>query len=243
MNAEAAFDAHVHLDFLASHERAVYRERAQTLGVHAFAIPGVSPDQWAEAIEASEPGDAVGVGLHPEYFSAPEDVRVDRLRSALRRGLEAVPRDRMRFVGETGLDARMPGDQASVLRVHLAVASEAKHPVVLHVVRRHEELLRALSAFPDLRTLVHGFVGSAELAARYVAQGARLGLGRRALRSPKTRAAVEALGPEPWLLESDEPGAPDDLFEVAAWAANVLGESSTSFCARSGRAARAFFAM
>lgn len=110
------------------------------------------------------------------------------------------------LVGEVGMDARWPDDGRGLLDDILHIISKHKRPFVLHVVRRHEEVLGILAAAGiDLPFMVHGFTSSPQVALRYMRLGGIISLGPSC---PATRHYRELLD-LPFLLESDMPLSPD----------------------------------
>lgn len=98
------------------------------------------------------------------------------------------------IIGETGLDYASdvnPAVQERLFSAHLEAALRLQKPVVLHVVRAFEPVMKILSGFPGLSGVVfHGFVGSLQQAERCFAAGYYLSFGTRSLRSAKTREVI-----------------------------------------------------
>lgn len=104
------------------------------------------------------------------------------------------------IIGETGLDfaSNVSRDaQMQMFRAHLREAERLNKPVVLHVVRSFEEVMRELTRHSLSGVLFHGFIGSVEQAKRCYKAGYYLSFGRRSLSSPRTREVIA--------------GAPDNL--------------------------------
>ncbi len=132
-------------------------------------------------------------GVHPWWAH-----RVDT--EAVLRSLEQHPPD---AIGEFGLDA-LRGDREAQLhsaRLQLDFARRRGLPVVLHCVRAHGALLKLLP--PKTRGLVHGWSGSAELAAAFVARGLHISFGKALLRSRKIARAAREIPATALLVESD----------------------------------------
>lgn len=70
-------------------------------------------------------------------------------------------------VGECGLDKVRSvfslSKQTEIFTQHLDRASDLQKPVILHVVRAHQELIQLLKKYPHLTYIWHGFNGSYEL--------------------------------------------------------------------------------
>ena len=122
-------------------------------------------------------------------------------------GLRSVP---AAGIGEIGLDF-LPGRPDRFLQTEwferqLAVARERSLPVMLHLVRAHAEGLAMLDRYGKgiPAVIVHGFIGSPELAGEYVRRGGMLSFGERALRSLKTTEAFRRMPLSSLFLESDD---------------------------------------
>lgn len=126
------------------------------------------------------------------------------------------------IVGETGLDYAKDVDheaQQQLFEAHLAAAERLQKPVVLHVVRSFEDVMRTLKCYRLVGVVFHGFVGSTQQAARCVDRGYYLSFGERSLRSPKCREVIASLPADRLFCETDdriEPSIELIYAEVAA---------------------------
>lgn len=106
-------------------------------------------------------------------------------------------------IGETGLDANAEAsreEQAELLRHHIRLSEQTAKPLVLHMVRGWDELLRLRKEMrPSQPWIVHGFRGKPELARRLVAEGLYLSYGERF-----NPASVAVTPPDRLLVETDE---------------------------------------
>lgn len=110
------------------------------------------------------------------------------------------------IIGETGLDYACGVNreaQERLFRAHLAEAMGLNKPVVLHVVKAFEPVMRILKEYTLEGVVFHGFIGSKEQAVRAVNEGYYLSFGTRSLRSPKTREAIAATPLERLFVETD----------------------------------------
>ncbi|MBQ5878900.1 MAG: TatD family hydrolase, partial [Alistipes sp.] len=120
------------------------------------------------------------VGLHPWQAADGKLPTTDEIASA-----EAV--------GEIGLDKASAVDfslQTALFQAQLRLAEQYEKPVVLHVVRAYEEVLKALDEVQLPAVIFHGFIGSPELAERLIRRGFYLSFGERTFRSSKTQEAL-----------------------------------------------------
>lgn len=115
------------------------------------------------------------IGIHPWFISADPASQLLRLRSIVESYSPVA-------VGECGLDAlRGPsiGVQESVLLKQLDLAVENDLPVVFHVVKKYDILLNLVKRYyGSLRSIVHGFRGSPELASQLRHAGVEISFGR-----------------------------------------------------------------
>lgn len=214
------FDTHVHLDapaFGDDRERRIRVDNAAQCHVRTLLVPAYAPSGWEPLATLEQRTDAVSFGvriltcrgIHPFALSA-----LDPL--ALAEGLAALP-DALRdavAVGECGLDFRPVwtarvdrGAQVAAVRAQLDVARATGLPTVLHCVRAHPVLLELLQERPTPPAVLHGFSGSAELAATYVRLGHYVAFGG-ALTRPGARRVVDACRAVPadrLLVETDAP--------------------------------------
>ena len=118
--------------------------------------------------------------------------------------------------------------QERLFRKHLDIAQQIARPVVLHVVRSFEDVMRILAEYPKLKgVLFHGFIGSTEQAARCFARGYYLSFGKRSLASSKSRQVIATAPAERIFCESDD--APStDVESIYCEVAALRGESLES---------------
>ncbi len=189
-------------------------EDAASVGVSDIVMAGVDPEGWATQSELS----AAHKHLHPTYGVHPwraaewDDATLDAALSELQRRVDS---ERPVAVGETGLDGYQPRfrerleSQERSFREHLALAHHHNLPVVMHLVRAHEQALRVLAevGLPPAGGMVHSFSGSAEVALRYVGLGAYVSFcGTLANpQSTKLRRAAAAVPLDRLLVETDAP--------------------------------------
>ncbi|MES2089515.1 MAG: TatD family hydrolase [Pseudomonadota bacterium] len=215
-------DTHCHLDapeFDA--DRADVIDRARTAGVAWMVVPAVTPATFETARQAAEQcAGAYALGIHPLFVNEGGDDAVDRLRAALH-----AHRDdpRLVAVGEIGLDYFVPAlqDEASRVRqealylAQLVLAVEFKLPVILHVRRSADGLLKHLRALkaqgrPVSGGIAHAFNGSEQQAQTFLDLGFKLGFGgamtyERALQIRRLAAWLPA---DAIVLETDAPDIP-----------------------------------
>ncbi|MBX9935102.1 MAG: TatD family hydrolase [Burkholderiaceae bacterium] len=209
----AWIDTHCHLDAAEfAPDRDAVRAQARAQGVQHLVIPAVELAH-AEAVRqlAHRHGDSYALGIHPLYTPQAGDGDV----AALGRLLEQYRSDpHLVAVGEIGLDYFVPGldaaRQEQFYRAQLQLARRFDLPVILHVRRSADRLLKGLREVPVQGGIAHAFNGSLQQAQAFIALGFKLGFGgaltyERALQL--RRLALE-LPLDALVLETDAPDMP-----------------------------------
>jgi TatD DNase family protein len=215
-------DTHCHLDapeFAADRDAVVARARAA--GVDQIVLPAVAAANFdAVRALAHAHGFVYALGIHPLCVDRAGDADLERLRDAL-----AARRDdpRLVAVGEIGLDHFVPGldreRQERFYAAQLEIAREFGLPVILHVRRSADRLLKHLRRAPVAGGIAHAFNGSAQQAQAFVELGLRLGFGGTVTfdRSLQIRRLACSLPLEAIVLETDSPDIPPQwLYRTAA---------------------------
>ncbi len=205
-------DTHCHLDAREfDPDRDAVVARARAAGVVQQVLPAVTVGNF-EAVRAlaHRHGLAYALGIHPLCVNDATESDLETLRQALH-----AQRDdpRLVAVGEIGLDHFVPGiDQAKAERFYVAqlqLAREAGLPVLLHVRRSADALLKHLRRIP-VHGIAHAFNGSAQQAGTFVRLGFRLGFGGAMTfdRALQIRRLAQAVPPDALVLETDAPDIP-----------------------------------
>ena len=206
-------DTHCHLDapeFAA--DRDTVRQRAREAGVYRLVLPAVSARHFdAVRALAAANGDAYALGLHPLYL---QDEPADAL-THLAQALQQHHDDpRLVAVGEIGLDHFVPGlnralqERFYVAQLDLALAHGL--PVILHVRRSADQLLKHLRQRPRIGGIAHAFNGSAQQAQAFIDLGFKLGFGGALTfdRALQIRRLATELPIEAIVVETDAPDIP-----------------------------------
>jgi TatD DNase family protein len=205
-------DTHCHLDAAEfDPDRDAVVGRARAAGVTLQVLPAVARQNF-EAVRtlAHEHGLAYALGIHPLCVNDAAESDLTALRDAL-----AEHRDdpRLVAVGEIGLDHFVPGlDQPKARHFYveqLRLAQAAGLPVILHVRRSADALLRELRRIP-VAGIAHAFNGSAQQAQTFVDLGFKLGFGGAMTfdRALQIRRLAQELPAECLVLETDAPDIP-----------------------------------
>lgn len=221
-------DTHCHLDApefgedhaLAREARGLARRR----GVRRCVIPAVEAAHFGAVRELAHAlGDAYALGIHPLYVPRAQD---DDLR-ALDEALAANHDDpHLVAVGEIGLDFFVPAlcepamreRQQHFYRAQLKLARRHGLPVILHVRRSADALLKHLRELPTGGGIAHAFSGSAEQARMFIDLGFRLGFGGAATfdTALRLRQLAAGLPLAALVLETDAPDMPPQWLYVTA---------------------------
>jgi TatD DNase family protein len=205
-------DTHCHLDapeFAADVD--AMRAQARAAGVGHCVIPAVEVGNFdAVRTLAHRFGDSYALGIHPMCTGGATDDDLTRLDEALARQRDDP---RLVAVGEIGLDYFVEGldgpHQEHLYREQLKLAKKHALPVILHVRRSADKLLRELRRI-DVQGIAHAFNGSDQQAQAFVALGFKLGFGGTLTyeRSLQIRRLAQSLPLDALVLETDSPDIP-----------------------------------
>jgi TatD DNase family protein len=244
-------DTHCHLDaaeFDADRD-AVYGE-ALAAGVERIVIPAVAVDSFArvKSAVARYPGCVAAYGIHPLFVKQHGEPDIAVLR-------DWVVQEKPVAIGEIGLDFYVadndPAHQEFLLVEQLKVAREFNLPVLLHVRRAVDAVLKQLRRIRVPGGIAHAFNGSRQQADEFLKLGFALGFGGAMTYSGSTRIRKLAamLPPEAIVLETDAPdmppawlagarNTPAELSRIADVLAELRGTSRSEMLALTGSNAR-----
>jgi TatD DNase family protein len=162
------------------------------------------------------------VGFHPY------NVGKVNVEETLEKVKQATKHPRVYAVGEIGLDKSIEApfeEQMRIFEKQVEIAESANLPVVLHVVRAFNELIRfAKSHQPTVSMIIHGYNGSAEMAEELVKAGFLLSFGESiASEHSKSIEALQRVPLEKLFLETDEGLL--DIREIYQAASEIKGVS------------------
>jgi TatD DNase family protein len=172
---------------------------------------------------AERHGDAYALGIHPLYVPHAQEDDVLALDQAL---CERAGDPRLVAVGEIGLDYFVPELCTPAMRerqwffyiAQLKLAQQHGLPVILHVRRSADLLLKGLRQCPVVSGIGHAFNGSAQQAQAFVNLGFALGFGGTLTyeRSLQLRRLACELPLSAIVLETDAPDIPPHwLYQTA----------------------------
>ena len=200
-------DTHCHLDaaeFASDRNRVAASARAA--GVTTLVIPAVAAANFGAVRDccAHYAGCVPAYGIHPLLTPMAHDEDLTTLRAWLA-SEHAVA------VGEIGLDGFVPGlnmaRQEYFFVEQLKIARDFDLPVLLHVRRAQDLVLKHLRRIRPRAGIAHAFNGSTQQADAFIALGCKLGFGGAMTypRATRIRALAATLPLESIVLETDAP--------------------------------------
>ena len=238
-------DSHCHLDaaeFLG--DAAGVAQQAAGEGVAWIVIPAVEVANFntVATLAATLPNCVYALGIHPMYVPKAAYGDLDLLRERVTASL-----DDPRFIGigEIGLDFFIPELAAGELRdkqeffyaEQLKIARDFKLPVILHVRRSQDVLLKYLRRIKVSGGIAHAFNGSEQQAKAFIDLGFVLGFGGAMTftRALQIRRLAASLPLDVIALETDSPdiapswlhpgvNTPAQLPRIAAVLAELRGQ-------------------
>jgi len=218
-------DSHCHLDAPEFDlDRTAVLQNAQAQGVAWCVMPAVQAKDFLPLQKlAEELHQPYALGIHPLYVPQAEEQDLAFLAQCIESAL-AQDANRQRVdarlvaLGEIGLDFFVPALRQPAMRekqeffyhAQLKIAQKFKLPVIVHVRKSADELLKGLRRFEVQGGIAHAFNGSFQQANTFIEMGFALGFGgaltfERALqlRRLATELPLSAL-----VLETDAPDIP-----------------------------------
>ncbi len=225
-------DTHCHLDapeFDA--DRAAVVQRARAAGVGQIVLPAVAVFNFDTVRSlAHAHGLSYALGIHPLCVGDAQEGDLDRLQQALQ---EHRDDPRLVAVGEIGIDGFVPGLdpvlQERYYTAQLKLARDAGLPVLVHVRRSVDLVLKGLRRVEVTGGIAHAFNGSQAQATQFVQRGFRLGFGGAMSfdRALQIRARATEVPESALVLETDAPDIPPHwLYRTAATRAATDGRQA-----------------
>lgn len=215
-------DTHCHLDAPEfAHDVDAVRQRARERGVGQIVIPAVDVHNFDAVRDlAHRYGDSYALGIHPLCSADAGEADLQALERALR---SAQGDPALVAVGEIGLDYFVadldPAHQEQLFAAQLRLARRFDLPVLLHVRRSVDRVLKALRELPVPGGIAHAFNGSEQQARQFMGLGFKLGFGGTLTfdRALQVRRVAQALPAEAIVMETDAPDIPPHwLYRTAA---------------------------
>ena len=214
-------DTHSHLDASEfAHDVADVCARASAAGVLHCVLPAVCVGNFETVrMLAHAFSYSYALGIHPLAVADAQDIDLDTLDAAV-----AAQKSDPRLVamGEIGLDYFVPEMQSAEMRkrqeffyrAQLKLARKHDLPIILHVRRSADKLLKHLRELvPPVgrwRGIAHAFNGSEQQAAEFIKLGFKLGFGGAVTFEPalQLRRLAAGLPLDAMVMETDSPDIP-----------------------------------
>lgn len=208
-------DTHCHLDadeFALDRDAVVASARAA--GVGWIVVPSVGPNSWGAVRWCSllYPGCFSAYGIHPLYTAALDDSALRSLKDWI--GAELDGDAPPVAIGEIGLDYYYPGYDAERQEYffveQLKMARDFDLPVLLHIRRAVDTVLKCLRRIKVRGGIAHAFNGSYQQAETFINLGFKLGMGGAMTftGSSRIRQLASTLPLCSLVLETDSPDIP-----------------------------------
>jgi TatD DNase family protein len=252
--ARPCIDVHAHLELVSetgpdSPEVLKILDDARGVGVDRVVQVGYSAEQSRWGVKCAEafPGRVLAaVALHPNEAPVVDDLEAD-----LKVIEELATHERVRAIGETGLDFfRTEPDlrdrQAYSFKRHIAIAKQVEKALVIHDRDAHREVLDTLLEVgaPEI-TIFHCFSGDEVMARECIAAGYYLSFAGTVTfkNAPALREAARLVPIEQLLVETDSPflaptphrgalNTPAQIANIVRFVADVRDESVDYLCDR-----------
>lgn len=240
-------DTHCHLDAgeFAGEESAI-AERAARQGVSWIVIPAVACANFrtVAALANRQINCTYALGIHPIHVPQAGEGDLAVLRDAV---TVAMHDPRFVAIGEIGLDFFLPGFNDSPLREkqeyfyseQLKIAGDFDLPVLLHVRRSQDTILKYLRRIRVPGGIAHAFNGSHQQAQAFIGLHFKLGFGGAMTftRALQIRRLATELPHDALVLETDAPdispawlhphrNSPEQLPRIGEVMANLRGVSA-----------------
>jgi TatD DNase family protein len=244
-------DTHCHLDAAEfDSDRDDVVDAALASGVACIVVPAVGAFNFAAVAALAVRHQCVryALGIHPLHVEQAEDAELIALREAVGRSIDDP---RLVGIGEIGLDHFVPGlDRAKQERFfveQLRIARDFDLPVIMHVRRAQDSVLKHLRRLRPRSGIAHAFNGSVQQASTFIDLGCVLGFGGAMTftRALQIRRLAAAFPLNAYVLETDAPdiapswidhqrNAPQQMPAIAQVFSGLRGESTETVVAATG---------
>jgi TatD DNase family protein len=244
-------DTHCHLDateFESDRDEVV--DAALASGVTCIVVPAVGAFNFAAVAALSVRHRCVryALGIHPLHVEQADEVELIALREAVG---QSIDDPRLVGIGEIGLDHFVPGlDRAKQERFfveQLRIARDFDLPVIMHVRRAQDSVLKHLRRLRPRSGIAHAFNGSVQQASTFIDLGCVLGFGGAMTftRALQIRRLAAVFASDAYVLETDAPdiapswishqrNAPQQMPAIAQVFAGLRGEPIETVLADTG---------
>lgn len=225
-------DTHLHLDAPEyDHDRESVVQRARAQHVNRFVLPAVGAFNFdtVKALAKAHEGSVYCLGIHPLFV---EKATLADLQVLETKVAASMNDPQFAGIGEIGLDGFVPGlntaKQTEFFHAQLKIARDFDLPVVMHVRKAQDPVLKALRIYKPRSGIAHAFNGSFQQAEYFLKLGMCLGFGgactfdralqlqRLARELPSHGIVLETDGPDiapAWIYK--QRNAPEHLPRIA----------------------------
>ena len=231
------FDTHAHMD-----DHAFGLDRAELLknlpeqGIRLLMNPGCSLESSRNVDALTREYDYIygAVGSHPDVADEVNNSVLELYRKICKEN------PKIKAIGEIGLDYHyedIPREiQLKAFRMQMELARELDLPVIVHEREAHEDGMKVVDEFPDVKGVFHCYSGSAEMARELIKRGWYIGFtgvltfknARKAVEVaasiPLDRIVIETdcpyMAPEPFRGKRNDPGK---IYRMAEKLAEIRG--------------------
>jgi TatD DNase family protein len=253
-------DTHCHLDAHEFGEESLgIAARAGQAGVDMIVIPAVERGNFevVRRLAHAAPNACYALGIHPIYVPQATDEDLAVLRSQVDASMEDP---RFVAIGEIGLDFFIPmlcepamrEKQEHFLREQLRIARDFELPVLTHVRRSQDQVLKHARQIRPAGGIAHAFNGSFQQAQNFIDLGFHLGFGGAMTftRALQIRRLAAELPLGAIVLETDAPdiapswvhpgrNSPEELPAIGRMLAELRGLSADEVRTATGHSALA----
>lgn len=208
-------DTHCHLDAAEfDADRVSVAAAAFQQGISAIVVPAVHCSNFDAVMQLAQTHVSVhyALGIHPMYINRSQAQDLDVLKRYLQQNMHAQKPPVA--IGEIGLDffvtVENKDQQVYFFTEQLKLAKEFDLPVILHVRRAVDDVLKYCRQYKLKGGIAHAFNGSRQQADEFIKLGFKLGFGGAMTypRALKIRELAATLPIEAIVLETDAPDIP-----------------------------------
>lgn len=235
-------DTHLHLDASEyDSDRLTVVQRARELNVTRFVLPAVGAFNFdtVKALAHDIAGAVYCLGIHPMFVDNAKEEDLLTLKEKIQL---SIVDPKFAGIGEIGLDGFVPGlnweKQVQFFNAQLKLARDFDVPVVMHVRKAQDPVLKGLRVYQPRSGIAHAFNGSFQQAEHFLKLNMCLGFGGACTftRALQLRRLASELPAHAIVLETDGPdiapewinkqrNAPEHLSKIAQTIAELRGIS------------------
>jgi TatD DNase family protein len=203
-------DSHCHLDVKQfDSNRDDILSHCQLMGIKTIIVPAITAKNWANLLIVCQSSNMLfpALGLHPMFMAEHKSEHITLLE-------ELINSHHPIAIGEIGLDFYLKThdktSQIELFTKQLKLAQQANLPVLLHVRKAHDQVVKLLKQIPVIGGIVHAFNGSFQQAEHYQKLNFLLGVGGAIThpRATRLRSVINELPLTSLVLETDAPDMP-----------------------------------